>query len=75
MLRLEHLSRHRDLGHLKGHVAAVAHDLGADLDQFLAQAGQRPRLCRLGHRQRPHKVAEVVGQRMELEAARARLRV
>jgi hypothetical protein len=34
---LEHLSRHRDLGHLKGRVAAVAHDLGADLDQLLAQ--------------------------------------
>jgi hypothetical protein len=28
---LEHLSRHRDLGHLKGCVAAVAHDLGAVL--------------------------------------------
>src|SRR5216683_6074352 len=47
---LEHLSRPRDLGHLKGRVAAVAHDLGADLDQLLAQAGQRPRLRRLRHR-------------------------
>ena len=41
---LEHLPRHRDLGHLEGHVAAVADDLGADLDQLLPQAGQRPRL-------------------------------
>jgi hypothetical protein len=32
---LEHLPRHRDLGHLEGHVAAVADDLGADLDQLL----------------------------------------
>jgi hypothetical protein len=30
---LEHLSRHRDLGHLKRRVAAVAHDLGADLSR------------------------------------------
>jgi hypothetical protein len=36
----EHLPRHRDLGQLENHVAAVAHDLGADLDQLLAQAGQ-----------------------------------
>ena len=33
----EHLSRHRDLGHLKGGVAPVANDLRADLDQLLAQ--------------------------------------
>jgi hypothetical protein len=65
---LGHLSRHRDLGHLKGRVAAVAHDLGADLDQLVAQAGQRPRLRRLRHRQRPHEIAEIVGQRVELEA-------
>src|SRR6516162_3668227 len=63
----EHLLWHRDLGHLEGDVAAVADHLGADLDQLLAQAGQRPRLRRLWHRQRPHEVAEVVGQRMELE--------
>ena len=67
---LEPLSRHRDLGHLKGRVAAVAHDLGADLDQLLAQAGQRPRLRHLRYRQRPHEIAEIVGQRVELEADR-----
>jgi hypothetical protein len=39
----EHLPRYRDLGHLEGDVAPVADDLGADLDQLLAQAGQRPR--------------------------------
>jgi hypothetical protein len=45
---LEHLPRHCDLGHLEGDVAAMADDLGTDLDQLLAQAGQRPRLRRLG---------------------------
>jgi hypothetical protein len=35
----EHLSRHRDLGHLERDLARVADDLGADLDQLLAQAG------------------------------------
>ena len=53
---------------MEGHVATVADDLRADLDQLFAQAGQRPRLRRLRHRQRAHEVAEVVGQRMQLEA-------
>ena len=64
----EHLPRDRDLGHLERDVAPVADDLRADLDELLAQAGQRPRLRRLRHRQRAHEVAEVVGERMELEA-------
>jgi hypothetical protein len=38
---LEHLSWHRDLGHLEYDVAAMADDFRADLDQLLAQAGQR----------------------------------
>ena len=37
---LEHLSRHRDLGHLERDLAPVADDLRADLDQLLAQAGE-----------------------------------
>jgi hypothetical protein len=37
---LEHLSRHRDLGHLKRDVAPVADDLRADLDQLRLEAGQ-----------------------------------
>jgi len=64
----EYLSRYGDLGHLEGHITPVADDLGADLDQFLAQASQRPRLCRRGYRQSAHEVAEVVGQRVELRA-------
>jgi len=47
----EHLLWHRYLGHLEGYVAAVADDLGADLDQLLSQAGQRPR-----YRQRRKKL-------------------
>src|SRR5437870_12206949 len=62
------LPRHRDLGHLERDVATVADNLGADLDQLLAQAGQRPRLRGLRHRQRPHEVAEIISQRVELEA-------
>jgi hypothetical protein len=38
-----------------------------DLDQLLAQAGQRPPLHRLGHRQCAHEVPEIIGQRMELK--------
>jgi len=45
-------------------LAAMADDLRADLDQLLAQAGQRPRFRRLGHRQRPHEVGKVVGERV-----------
>src|SRR3954452_17977429 len=55
---------------LERDVATVADDLGADLDQLLAQAGQRPRLRRLRHRKRPHEIAEVVGKRVELKAYR-----
>jgi hypothetical protein len=47
---------------MEGHAAPVARDLRADLDQLLAQAGQR--LRRLRHRQRPHKIAEVVCERL-----------
>jgi hypothetical protein len=58
----EQLSRHRDLGHLERNVAVRAHHLRADLDQLLTQAGQRPWLRRLGCRQRPHEIAQVVGR-------------
>src|SRR6516225_5480221 len=32
---VEHLPRHHDLGHLERHLAAMADDFGADLDQLL----------------------------------------
>jgi hypothetical protein len=46
----------------------MADDLRADLDQLLAQAGQGPWFHPLGHRQRPHEIAQLVGQGMELKA-------
>jgi hypothetical protein len=48
---LEHLSWDSDLSHLEDNIAAVAHNLPTDLDQFLFQARQRPVLDRLWPRQ------------------------
>jgi len=67
------VSRYRDLGHLEGDEPAVADDLGADLDQPLAPAVQRPRLRRLGHRRRPDEVAKVVAS-VQLEAEHVGIR-
>ena len=64
---LEQFLRHRDLGRLEDDVAAMAHDLGADLHEFFPQAGQRPLFYRLRQSQRPHEVTEIVGQRMQLK--------
>ena len=49
----------------------VAEEIGTDLDQLLAQAGERPRLRRLGHRQRPHEIAEVVSDTEQCRSNRA----
>ena len=64
------MSRNGDLGHLEGDIAAVAHDLRANLDEFLFEARQRPILDWFGRRQRAQEVAEIVGQRMKLKANR-----
>src|SRR6266699_1167795 len=64
---LEHLPWDGDLGHLEGDIAAVAHDLRADLDQLLLQARQRPILDRLRCCKRAEKVAKIIGERMKLE--------
>jgi len=64
----EHLPRHRDLGHLERDAVAMADNLGADLDQLFAQAGQRPRPCRLRHRHPAHEIAEVVREGVKLQA-------
>src|SRR5215204_2004460 len=45
----------------------MADDLRTDLDQLLLEAGQRPRLRRLRHRQCAHEVPNVIGQRMKLK--------
>src|SRR5499427_1131251 len=67
---LEHLPWDGDLGHLEGDIAAVAHDLRADLDELPLQARQRPVLDRLRRRQRAKEIAEVVGKRVKLEPHR-----
>jgi hypothetical protein len=46
----------------------VTNNLRADLDEFLFEARQRPILDRLGRRQRVKEIAEIVGERMKLEA-------
>jgi hypothetical protein len=46
--------RNGDLGNLECNVATRADDLGANLDQLLLQAGQRPIIDRLRRRQRAH---------------------
>ena len=43
-------------------------DLRADLDQLLLERRLRPPLDRLRRRQRAQEVAEVVGERMKLNA-------
>jgi hypothetical protein len=48
-------------------IAAMVDDLRADLDQLLAQAGQRPRLRRFGHRSIRMKMALVAGEGVELK--------
>src|SRR5262245_13489138 len=55
---LEHLPWDGDLGHLEGDIAAVAHDLRAELDQLFLQTRQRPVLDRLRRRQRAQEIAE-----------------
>jgi transposase InsO family protein len=66
-----------DLGHLEGNAAAVTDNLGADLDQLLLQASQRPVLDRLGC-QRGLTVSPAgvrcVWQRHELETMTKRLK-
>src|SRR3954447_22786261 len=63
----EHLPRYRDFGKLECDVAVMADDLRADLDQLLLEAGQRPRLCCLWHRQCAHEITQIVGQGMKLK--------
>lgn len=46
----------------------MADDLGADLDQFLAQRRQRPLFHGVEQCERPHEVAEVLGKRIKLES-------
>ena len=64
---LEHLPGNGDLGHLKGDITAVAHDLRANLDQPFLESRQRPIFDRLRRRQRAQEIPEIVSQRMKLD--------
>jgi hypothetical protein len=64
----EQVPGHRNLGHLEDDVPGMSHDLGADLHQPLAQRGQRPVGDLSRQRQGAQEVAEIVGQRVQLEA-------
>ncbi len=66
----EQVSWDGDFCQLECGVAAMAHDLGSDFDQLLAQGGQRPVLNGLRQGQRPQEVAEVISERMKLQANR-----
>ena len=45
----------------------MSHDLRADLDELVAQGGERPVFHSLGQRRDAQEVAEIIGERMELE--------
>ncbi len=59
--------RHGYLSHLEDNIAAMADDLGSNLDQFLPQRGQRPVLNFLRQGQRAHEVAQIVRQCVKLK--------
>ena len=54
--------RHGNLRQLERDVATMADNFGPDLDQLLAQSGQRPVLDRLGQCQGAHEIGEIVSQ-------------
>ena len=58
---------HGDFGQLERDVPTVPGHLGPDLHQFLPQRGQRPVLDLFRQGQRPHEVAQIVGQGMKLQ--------
>ena len=55
-------SGQRHLGQLEDDVASMAHDPGSDLDQLLAQGGQRPVLDARRQGQRPQEVGQVIAR-------------
>ena len=56
-----------DFRELKGNITAMSHDLRADLDELLPKCRQRPVLDLLRQCQGAQEVAEIIGERMELE--------
>ncbi len=56
-----------DFCELECDVAAMSHDLGADLDELLPERRQRPVFDLIGQGQRPQEVGHVVSQHVWLE--------
>ncbi len=65
--KIEQFPWHRDLLQLKSDIAAVARDLRANLDQLLAQGGQRPVAHSVRQGERAQEVAQVVRQGVQLK--------
>ncbi len=63
----EQSSGDSDFRELKGDITAMSHDLRADLDVLLPKRRQRPVFDLLRQRQGAQEVAEIIGERMELE--------
>jgi hypothetical protein len=57
----EQSSGDSDFRELKGDITAMSHDLRADLDELVAQGGERPVFHSLGQRQGAQEVAEIIG--------------
>ena len=64
---LEQALWHGNLRQLECDIAAMANDLGSNLDQLLSQCRQRPMLDLFGQSQSPHKVGEIIGQGVKLK--------
>ncbi len=71
----EQLPWHRNLRQLESDVAAMSHDLGADLDELLPKRRHRPAVDLSRQRQTAQEVAEVVGQGEQLKADRAEFQI
>jgi len=60
-------ARNGELRHLECDVTTMAHDLAADLDQLVPERSQRPLLDGVRQRRSAQEVAEIVGERMQLQ--------
>ncbi len=65
--RAHHRACDGHLGQLEGDGAGMAHDAGADLDQFQLKAGQRPIGHGLGQFDAAQEGRQIVGQRVQVQ--------
>ncbi len=66
----EQCSGDGDFCELECDVSTMSHDLRANLDELLPKRRQRPVLDLLRQSQRAQEVADIVGERVELQANR-----